>query len=524
MQTARVSGATLAGAEAVVVTVEASFEPDRERRRTEVVVTGLPDAIIREGCGRLLAALAENRLAPGPGRLILNLVPAGLKKQGEILDLPLALGAAAAGGHFDARLLEGTLFLGELGVDGRLHAVPGGLACAFAASAAGLPNLVGPPATANEARLYPGVRAWSAERLGDVVAWVARGGRGLTFLEPRKPGDEVDPSASGARAPPAGATRGRLEDVRGQALAKEALVCAAAGGHGLLFVGPPGAGKSLMARALVSLLPGLSVEEQLEIARVASAAGRWPPALARERPFRAPHPTTSYAGLVGGGSPPAPGEISLAHGGVLFLDELAEWRRETLEALRQPLEEGRISIARAGRRLDLPARFQLVAAMNPCPCGYHGHARRPCRCTPNDRRRYRQRISGPLFDRIDLRLELAVPRLPELAAEPPAAERRDEESARAGLRVAKAQALAVARQGPTPNARLDAEALDRCAPLDGASRSLLERATERRQLSARAVQSLRRVARTLADLAEKAFPEASDLAQALALRAPLDSS
>ncbi len=506
VQTARVVGATLVGADAELVTVEARFEPDEERRRTEVVLSGLPDAVIREGRGRLLAALAENRLAPGPGRLVLNLVPAGVRKQGEILDLPLALGAAAAAGYLDPRALLGTLFLGELGVDGRLHAVPGGLACALAARGAGIEDLVGPPATAGEASLLPGVRAWSAASLGDVVAWVARGGRGLTSAA-------APPVAPEAAQSPAAAA---LDEVRGQATAKEALLCAAAGGHALLFVGPPGTGKSLLARALVGLLPEPALEERLEITRVLSAAGRWPAGLARGRPFRAPHPTTSFAGLVGGGSPPAPGVITLAHGGVLFLDELPEWKRDVLECLRQPLEEGRITIARAGRRLELPARFQFVAAMNPCPCGYRGHGRTPCSCAPGDVRRYLRRISGPLLDRIDLRLELTAPSIAELAIPPPDA------AAAFAERVEAAAHRARARQGPAQNARLDAADLDRCAPLDRGSRRLLERAMERRNLSARAVQSLRRIARTLADLAGEEAPKERHLAQALALRAPLE--
>jgi magnesium chelatase family protein len=510
-----VHGATLVGADAELVTVEARFEPD-DGKRTEVVFSGLPDAVIREGRGRLLAALAENRLAPGPGRLVLNLVPAGVRKQGELLDLPLALGAVAAAGYVAPGALAGTLFLGEVGIDGRLHEVPGGLACAAVARRAGLSDLVGPPVTAGEASLLRAVRAWGAASLGDVVAWVARGGEGLT---PARSPCAADACADAPGHPAAAGapTAIPLDLIRGQDAAKEALQCAAAGGHAALFLGPPGTGKSLLARALVGLLPPPDVEERLAVTRILSASGRRLGGLVAARPFRAPHASTSYAGLIGGGSPPMPGEITLAHTGVLFLDELPEWRREVLEALRQPLEEGRVTIARAGRQLEMPARFQLVCAMNPCPCGYRGHPRRPCACSPFEVRRYRRRISGPLLDRIDLRIDLPAPEVAALARAPTG----DGTADAARARVAAAQARALERQG-TRNAVLDAAGLDRVAPLDREQRRLLERVHARRDLSARAVQSLRRVARTLADLAAAERVTERHLAQALGLRAPLE--
>ena len=363
MRTVRVLGMCLAGTEAELVTVEARFEP-MERTRLEVSISGLPDVVIRESKGRLLAALEENRLHLPQGRLFVNLHPAGVRKAGEALDLPLALGAAAAAGHLTPSMLARTLFLGELGIDGRLHAVPGGLAGARAAAAAGVTRVVAAEATAREAAHWPGVSAFAARDLAEVVGW-ASGGHALLPVAP-----SVDP-AQEERASSAAAAA--LDAIRGQGTAKRALAVAAAGAHALLFVGPPGTGKSLLARALHGLLPPASLEERLEITRVLSAVGRWPGTLARERPFRAPHHTASHAGLVGGGSPPAAGEITLASGGLLFLDELPEFRRESLEALRQPLESGAITISRAGRRLELPARFQLVCAMNPCPCGYRGH-------------------------------------------------------------------------------------------------------------------------------------------------------
>jgi magnesium chelatase family protein len=507
MRTVRVLGMCLSGTDAELVTVEARFEP-MERTRLEVSISGLPDPVIRESKGRLLAALEENCLHLPQGRLFVNLHPAGMRKAGEALDLPLALGAAAAVGHLTPTMLARTLFLGELGIDGRLHGVPGGLAAARAAAAAGVTRVVGAEATAREAAFWPGTQAFGARDLAEVVGW-ASSGQGLLPLAPlREPAED----AEGARAAAAA-----LDAIRGQGTAKRALCAAAAGAHGLLFVGPPGTGKSLLARALHGLLPPPSFEERLEITRVLSAVGRWPGELARARPFRAPHHTASHAGLVGGGSPPAPGEITLAHAGLLFLDELPEFRRESLEALRQPLECGTITIARAGRRLELPARFQLVCAMNPCPCGYRGHSAIPCRCPPGEVFRYRRRISGPLLDRIELRLELPAPEVRELGEAPAPGERGVELLAR----VQAARERSRERQGPLANAELEAEALDRWAPLAGAARALLERAARGFGLSARAIQALRRVARTLADLEGSAGVEPRHLKEALALRAPL---
>jgi magnesium chelatase family protein len=446
-----------------------------------VTLVGLPDIEVKEARDRVRAALQNSGFEFPAKRITVNLAPADLPKESGRFDLPIALGILAASGQIPGNALDEYEFAGELSLSGDLRPIRGALAMVLAAGNTGR-SFVLPEDSAREAALASEVRILQAKSLLEVCAH-------LSGHEALPDCVAEDDAGLAVEAYP------DFADVRGQTQAKRALEIAAAGGHSILLAGPPGSGKSMLASRLPGLLPPMTQEAALESAAVLSLAGKFSPGDFGRHPYRSPHHTASSAALVGGGSVPRPGEISLAHQGVLFLDELPEFDRRVLEALREPLESGRIHISRAARQAEFPAQFQLVAAMNPCPCGYHGNASGKCRCTPDQVARYRGKLSGPFLDRIDLQIE--VPALPAEALQNAA---DGESSASVRARVADARARQQARQGK-PNARLTTREIDHFCQPDADGAVLLKQALVRLNLSARAYHRVLRVARSIADLA-----------------------
>lgn len=461
-------------------------------------IVGMPATAVRESKDRVRSALISSGFNFPQERITVSLGPADMPKTGGRYDLAIALGILAASRQLDSERLKGTEFYGELALDGALKRVPGILPAALRAAERDRP-LVVPRDNAAEASLCR-AEVYPAASLLEVSAHVAGSVRiGRSPRRPFSPSTDVGPD---------------LADVRGQAQAKRALEIAAAGGHNLLFVGPPGTGKSMLAERLPGILPPLSEREAIETAAVESVLGAEPdPERWRRRPFRAPHHTASAPALVGGGSEPRPGEISRAHNGVLFLDELPEFNRNVLEVLREPLEAGRIVISRAGAQAEYPARFQLVAAMNPCPCGYLGDSPGQCGCSAERVARYRGRISGPLLDRVDIRTELGRPPVAELRHGTPATEG----SVAVRERVAAARDRQLARQRVC-NAALGAADLESGLDMPADAWRLLDAAAERFALSVRGYQRVMRVARTIADLDGRDTVTRADVAGALSLR------
>ncbi len=478
--------AAVFGIDAVTVTIEVDVS-----RGVRYMLVGLPDAAVRESQQRIESALRVAGLR-WPGRqVVINMAPADIRKEGSAYDLPLAVGITVAAGMVPGERLEGMLLTGELSLDGTLRPVRGVLPMALTAREAGFTSMMVPSPNAPEAAVVDGLDIYGVTSLTEVLAFL----RGEHSPEPVK----IDLAELFSRE--ANLYEADFSDVRGQENVKRALEVAVAGAHNAIMIGPPGSGKTMLARRLPGILPPLTLAEALETTRIHSVAGRKENhvALVSQRPFRTPHHTSSDISLTGGGAVPQPGEISLAHNGILFLDELPEFRRSVLEGLRQPLEERVITIARARMSCSFPASFMLIASMNPCPCGYHNHPARECSCPHGTVQRYLSRISGPLLDRIDIHIEVVPTDYQKLSSELPA-----EKSTEVRERVIRARALQQERfagsEGIHSNAQMTPALIRRHCHLDETGGRLLRAAMERRRLSARAYDRIFKVARTIADL------------------------
>ena len=505
---AKVNCAAVDGIAALHVTIEVDItSPMKEAARA--VIVGLPDSSVKESLSRIQAALANSGITYGPQNVVVNLAPGDVRKEGTGFDLPIAVGIVAANTMLDNAVLHRHMILGELSLDGSVKPIRGALPIAILARRMGYEGLIVPQANVHEAAVVNNLNVYGVERLSQVLDFVS----GCGQLQPTV----VDTRAEFY------AHQGEHEldfaDVKGQDAVKRAFEIAAAGGHNLIMIGPPGAGKSMMARRLPTILPPLSLAESLETTQVHSVAGQLKGGmgLITERPFRSPHHTISQVGLCGGGANPQPGEISLAHNGVLFLDELPEFSRTVLEVMRQPLEDRCITISRAKYSISYPASFMFVASMNPCPCGFYGDPTHRCVCTPGQIARYLSKISGPLLDRIDLQIELQNVPFSDLSKMAPG-----EPSEKIRERVIKARQIQEARfkdfKGIHCNAQMTERMLHQFAEPDAASMDMLRMAMERLKLSARAYSRILKVARTIADLDNSENVQSQHIAEAIGYR------
>ena len=500
----KVFGAAVQGIDATIVTIEVNSS-----RGIKFFLVGLPDSAVKESHERIISALQVNGYKFPTRQIVVNMAPADIRKEGSSYDLPLAIGILASAEEVRSEKLSDYLIIGELSLDGSLQPIKGALPIAISARAQGFKGFILPKQNAKEAAVVNNLHVYGVENIKEVIEFF----NGERELEPTIVHTREEFFQHQGNYPY------DFADVKGQESVKRALEVAAAGGHNLIMIGSPGSGKSMMAKRLPSILPPLSLAESLETTKIHSVAGKLNKndSLIATRPFRSPHHTISQVAMVGGGSNPQPGEISLAHNGLLFLDELPEFNRSVLEVLRQPLEDRHISISRARYSLDYPASFMLVASMNPCPCGYYTHPTKPCVCNPGQVHRYLNRISGPLLDRIDIQIEIVPVPFEKMAEQKPG-----ESSAVIRERVIKARKIQEERFANHPgiycNAQMESKLLQQYAVPDTQGLQLLRNAMSRLNLSARAYDRILKVARTIADLEGASSIKPHHLAEAIGYR------